>query len=122
MTGPIFGDRSSLIRRYLAMVDYAELMSFLSVPRPNGSAAEVATGRALAAWLTARGIPCRVHSFRLYPYFFEAVGVWLILSRTLLVAAIWLRWGLPSTVIGGSPALAIALADRLMTSVPRAEH
>lgn len=83
------------------MVDYAELMSFLSVPRPNGSAAEVATGRALFAWLTARGIPCRLHAFRLYPYFFEAVGVWLILSRTLLVAAIWLRWG--------EPALAIAL-------------
>ena len=83
------------------MVDYPELMSFLSIPRPNGSAAEVATSRALSTWLTTRGIPCRVHAFRLYPYFFEAVGLWLILSRTLLAAAIWLRWG--------QPALAIAL-------------
>lgn len=81
------------------MVDYRELMSFLSVPRPNGSAAEAATRRALRSWLEARGIPCQVHTFRLYPFFFEAIGLWLILSRTLLAAAIWLRWGWPALVI-----------------------
>ncbi len=81
------------------MIDYRELMSFLSTPRPNGSAAEAATGRGLAAWLIERGIPLRIHTFRLYPYFFEAIGVWLILSRTLLATALWLRWGWPALVI-----------------------
>lgn len=100
-TGPIFGDWSSLNRSYLAMVDYAQ--DVLSSPGPNRSAAEVAMGRARLFYLAdgPGGIPCRLHVFRLYPYFFEAVGLWLILSRTLLVAAIWLRWG--------EPALAIAL-------------
>jgi hypothetical protein len=81
------------------MPDYHELMSLLSIPRPNGSAAEAATGRALRAWLASRDIPYRIHTFRLYPYFFEAIGLWLILSRTLLAVAIWLRWGWPALVI-----------------------
>lgn len=81
------------------MVDYQALMSLFSIPRPNGSAAEAATGRALRRWLEARGIPCQVHSFRLYPFFFEAIGWWLILSRTLLAAAIGLRWGWPALAI-----------------------
>jgi len=81
------------------MDDYRELMSFLSRPRPNGSAAEAETGRALLGWLERRGIPCRVRAFRSYPYFFEAVGLWLILSRTLLAFAVWLRWGWPALAI-----------------------
>lgn len=52
---------------------------------------EAATGRALATWFEARGLPLRTHAFRLYPYFFEAIGWWLILSRTLLAAAIVVR-------------------------------
>jgi hypothetical protein len=75
------------------MVDCHELMTILSVPRPNGSAALQRTCRTLQEWLSQRGIPYRLHTFRLYPYFFEAIGVWIILSRTLLAAAIWLRWG-----------------------------
>lgn len=85
------------------MVDYRELMGILSVPRPNGSAAERETEAALRAWLSRHNIPHEVHSFLLYPYFFECVGVWLILSRTLLAFAIWERWGwvtLPIALLG----------------------
>jgi len=85
------------------MIDYHELMTILSVPRPNGSAAERETGRALNDWLTRHNIPHRVVEFPLYPYFFECVGLWLILSRTLLAIAIWDRWGwitLPIALLG----------------------
>jgi hypothetical protein len=69
------------------------------VPRPNGSAALQRTGRALQDWLNRRSIPYRLHTFRLLPYFFEAIGVWIILSRVLLAIAIWLRWGWPALLI-----------------------
>jgi len=85
------------------MVDYHELMRSLSVPRPNGSAAERETERALRDWLTGHGIRHTAQSFLLFPYFFECIGLWLILSRTLLAVAIWDRWGwvtLPIAVIG----------------------
>jgi hypothetical protein len=75
------------------MIDYHELMSILSVPRPNGSPAERETRRALQEWLTRHAIPHRAQTFQLYPYFFECVGVWLILSRTLLAVAVWQKWG-----------------------------
>jgi len=81
------------------MVDYHELMSILSVPRPNGSAALRQTCRALQDWLSGHGVPYRIHTFRLYPLFFECIGVWIILSRVLLAIAIWLRWGWPALVI-----------------------
>ena len=83
----------------MATVDYHELMALLSVPRPNGSAAERETGRALKDWLARHGIAYRTHAFRLYPYFFECVGLWLILSRTLLAVAVWERWGWLTTPI-----------------------
>ncbi|MCS6843250.1 MAG: M28 family metallopeptidase [Caldilineales bacterium] len=89
----------------LPPTDYAALMAWFSTPRPNGSAAEAAVRRRLQAWLAGHGVPCQVQTFRLYPYFFEALGLWLILSRTLLAAAVWLRWGWP--------ALPIALAGLL---------
>lgn len=85
------------------MTIYEELLDILTVPRPNGSQAERDTSRALQGWLEKRGIPFRVQAFRLYPYFFEAIGVWLVASRLLLALAIWLRWGwiaLPIAVIG----------------------
>jgi acetylornithine deacetylase/succinyl-diaminopimelate desuccinylase-like protein len=75
------------------MADYSELLRLLSIPRPNGSVAERATAQALHDWLTARGIDHQAQSFRLYPYFNEALGVWLIGSRTLLALAVWLGWG-----------------------------
>lgn len=85
--------------------DYTALLALFSTPRPNGSKAEAAVRRRLQAWLAARGVPCQTQAFRLYPYFFEALGLWLILSRTLLAAAVWLRWGWP--------ALPLALAGLL---------
>jgi len=81
------------------MVDYTELMSFLSVPRPNGSENERRTRIALQEWLEQRGIDYELHTFRLYPFLFEAIGLWLILSRTLLAVAIWFRWGWPTFFI-----------------------
>lgn len=87
----------------MEMVDYHELMTLLSIPRPNGSAAERETGRALKAWLTRHGIGYKTQNFRLFPYFFECVGLWLILSRTLLAVAVWEGWGwltLPIALVG----------------------
>jgi len=87
----------------LAEIDYQELMAILSVPRPNGSAAERATAHALQAWLDRHEISYRTHTFRLYPYFFECIGVWLILSRILLALSIWERWGwlsIPIALVG----------------------
>jgi hypothetical protein len=81
------------------MDDFKALMRVLSTPRPNGSRAERETRRSLQGWLQEREIPYTLHSFRLYPYFFEAVGAWLILSRLLLAISIWLRWGWPSLPI-----------------------
>jgi hypothetical protein len=83
------------------MVDYIELLRILSVPRPNGSAAERETARALGDWLTRRGIVYRCQQFKLYPYFNEGIGLWIIASRTLLVLAVALRWGWLTLPIAG---------------------
>ncbi|MBN1146666.1 MAG: M28 family peptidase [Anaerolineales bacterium] len=101
------------------MPDYSELMHILSKPRPNGSAAERSTRQALQAWLEARSIPHRLHSFKRYPHFNTAIGVWLIFSRSLLALAIWLRWGWPAALIAflGLPGglLDVALGIPLVT-------
>ena len=55
------------------MIDYQELMTYLSVPRPNGSSAERETAHALTDWLKRRGIQHRVQEFQNYPYFFECL-------------------------------------------------
>lgn len=83
------------------MTDYAELMRIFSVPRPSGSTAERRTAEAIRAWLNARGIAYDVQSFRLYPYFFESIGAWLIGSRTLLTLAVVRRWGRAAPLIAG---------------------
>lgn len=85
------------------MADFAELMRVLSRPRPSGSRAERETLAALCAWLERRGIAYERHTFRLYPYFFEATGAWLIASRTLLAWAALRGWGwraLPVALLG----------------------
>jgi hypothetical protein len=85
------------------MVDYQELMEILSIPRPNASVAEAKTRLALQQWLDRQGIPYLVHTFRIYPYFFECIGIWLMLSRTVLAVAVWYRWGwwsLPIALLG----------------------
>lgn len=81
------------------MVDYEALMRLLSVPRPNGSPAERATLQALKDWLEARGIAYQTHTFRQFPFFYQAVGAWLIGSRTLLGLALLRRWGWPTLPI-----------------------
>jgi hypothetical protein len=81
-------------------VNYRFLMDVLSVPRPNGSAAERETRRQLRNWLEGRGIDTQVHEFDLYPYLFEVIGIWIILSRGVLVTAILLDWGWWTLLIG----------------------
>jgi hypothetical protein len=75
------------------MTDYSHLMDIFSRPRPNGSRAEVETSKQIQEWLRKRGIPFHVHTFRLYPYFFECIGAWLIISRLALALVVWLRLG-----------------------------
>jgi hypothetical protein len=83
------------------MINFIDLMGILSRPRPNGSAALRETAQGLKDWLARRDIPCRTHTFHYYPYFFEFIGLWIILSRSLLALSIWLRWGWPALLIAG---------------------
>ncbi len=80
-------------------IDYAELMQILSRPRPSGSLAERETIRALQDWLVARGLPCRLQPFTLYPYFFICIGVWMIGAHSLLAISIWFQWGWVTSLI-----------------------
>lgn len=75
------------------MDDFESLMQIFSQPRPNGSRAERETAEAIKKWLLERGIPFKVHRFRQYPYYMESLGAWMIVSRTLLILAVWFRWG-----------------------------
>lgn len=79
-------------------VDFDELMQTLSRPRPSGSVAERETVSALKAWLTARGLPCHIQPFTLYPYFFICIGLWMLVTVTLLVVSIWLQWGMVTSL------------------------
>ena len=75
------------------MIDFDVLMDILATSRPNGSKAERITLEALITWLTDHHIPFTTNSFRQYPYFFEAIGLWIILSRTLLAVAYFFHLG-----------------------------
>ncbi len=79
--------------------EFTQLMDRLSLPRPNGSPNERSTCQFLKDWAASHGIPYQVYAFRVLPYFFESIGIWLILSRTLLAAALFLRWGWAALVI-----------------------
>jgi hypothetical protein len=81
------------------MPDYAGLMRILSTPRPNGSPAERQTLQALGCWLDRGGIPHKLHAFTLYPNFWPCIGLWLILSRTLLAWLVWQRAGWPALLV-----------------------
>lgn len=81
------------------MVDYAELMTIFSRPRPNGSQGELATRSAIRTWLVRQKIPYKVHTFTQYPFFFESLGVWLLISRTVLAVSLWLRRGWLSLLV-----------------------
>ena len=73
--------------------DLNELMSILSMPRPNGTKALQETRDALASWLSDHNIPYHLHTYKARPYFLEAIGVWMIVPPLLLALAVWLRWG-----------------------------
>lgn len=75
------------------MTSVHDLMRLLSKPRPNGSAALERTAAELQEWCRQKGIAFSVHRFRIYPYFFEAIGIWLIASHFLLAIAVWSGWG-----------------------------
>lgn len=81
------------------MPDYEAWMKLFSIPRPNGSAAERRTERAITRRLTALGIPYEIHTFHSYPYIWQCIGLWLIVSRTALVMAVWLGWGWAALLI-----------------------
>jgi hypothetical protein len=97
------------------MIDYIPLMHILSTPRPNGSAAVQQTLQALQDWLEQHQIPYRLHEFRLYPNFWMGIGIWIIITRTLLALSILLRWGWPSALIallgllGGLPDVTLGI-------------
>jgi hypothetical protein len=79
--------------------EYGELMRILSKPRPSGSQAEGQTLQALQRWLERHKIPYKLHEFRLYPNFWPSIGLWIIFSRTLLAALVWLRFGWPALAV-----------------------
>lgn len=103
--------------------DFRKLMEVLSMPRPNGSQALKDTRKKLSAWLNEHNIPHQVQTFRLYPYFLEIGGVWLLLTQVLLAYSIWMQWGWISLVISvvsltvsvletrGTPILSWLLSD-----------
>lgn len=78
---------------------YRDLMHIFSRPRPPGSAGERATAQAIRTWLEARGIPYQTHTFTLYPFFFESIGLWILLSRTALALVAWFAPGWPALVL-----------------------
>ena len=79
--------------------DFLKLMEILSLPRPNGSQALKKTRKKLSAWLDEHNICHQVQTFKLYPYFLEIGGIWLLLTQVLLVYSIWKQWGWVSIVI-----------------------
>lgn len=91
-------------------IDYTELMNILSVPRPNGSKAERQTALALRDWLSRQRIAHHIHTFKLVPYYNEAIGLWIIVCGTLLALSSGLRWGWPTLVIAGVGLLSVFCA------------
>lgn len=73
--------------------DFSELMNILSIPRPNGSKALQETRDALISWLSDHNIPYHLHTYKVRPYFLEAIGIWMVVPPLLLALAVWLRWG-----------------------------
>jgi hypothetical protein len=72
---------------------FSNLMSFLSIPRPNGSRALGQTVEKVRAWLEEEDIHVRSQHFTLYPYFMESLGLWMALTGLLLPMAALGRWG-----------------------------
>jgi hypothetical protein len=81
------------------MDDTDELLRIFSTPRPNGSSGARQTSLFIQQWLHSHDIPFLVHTYTQYPYFFEANGIWMILTRSLLALSAWLNWGWWTPVI-----------------------
>ena len=79
-------------------VNYTALMQIFSRPRPSGSLAEQETLQKILAWLNANSIPFRTEDFTLFPYFFICIGIWLMLTHSLLALSTWLQWGWPTAI------------------------
>lgn len=78
---------------------FSTLMQILSSPRLNGSDALRTTRRNLSEWLNEHEIEHRIHQFRLFPFFMEIGGLWLVAMLLLLTTSIWMRWGWASFLI-----------------------
>ena len=98
--------------RTVKKTDFRKLMEILSVPRPNGSQALKDTRKKLSDWLDKQGIPHQVQTFKLYPYFLEIGGIWLLLTHTLLAYSIWMQWGWVSLAISVVSLLVSVLETR----------
>ncbi len=97
-----------------SMQEFSRLMQAFSIPRPNGSRAERATSTFIREWLEQRQIPYRIHRFTVNPYHFECLGLWFILSRTLLAVIVWLGRGWAPALAAG-----VILAVELLDGVKR---
>jgi hypothetical protein len=73
--------------------EFASLLSFLSVPRPNGSRALERTVEKVRTWLEEKGISVQPHRFTLHPYSMELLGLWMAFTGLLLPVAALGRWG-----------------------------
>jgi len=73
--------------------DFDFLMQILTVPRHNGSKALEQTFHAIENWLAEKNIPFRIQEFQLYPNLFVTLGLWIIISRSILAISIWYQWG-----------------------------
>jgi hypothetical protein len=67
-------------------------MQIFARPRPSASSGEAHTIGAIKQWLTERGIAYTSHSFWLFPYSNELIGLFLLGSAGLLSATALLHW------------------------------
>lgn len=84
-------------------------MQILSVPRLNGSEALKQTRQALSDWLVEHEINHTIHRFRLYPYFIEIGGIWLVVTQILLAVSIWFRWGWVALIVAFASLVVVIL-------------
>jgi len=78
---------------------FVDLLPIFGVSRPNGSYALDVTRKRICHWLGEQ-LPYQLHTFSLFPYYSELLGVWVASSQLLLVWAVWQRWGWGLSLIG----------------------
>jgi hypothetical protein len=92
------------------LTDFSTLLTILSLPRANGSRALKATCLALCNWLSERNIRHRLQKIRYFPYYFEALGIGLLVSQVVLTLSIWLEWG-AATLLTSAITLLLAITE-----------